>query len=79
MVSLKLAGRSLIVLETLVTKSVCVTWGEFQVGVVVTSVYVVVLERVFVDVETVRNKYWVGFVKFSEGISIDEFCCLIYI
>ena len=39
---------------------------------------VVRTERVFVGGEIVRNEYWVGIVKLSEGQSIVDFCCLVY-
>ena len=45
----------------------------------VESVDVVGTERVLVEGDIVRNKYWVGLVKFSEGQILVECCCFIYI
>ena len=57
--SSKLERRYLI----LVGKSVCVAQGEFEGESIVDSVEVVGTERVFVEGDIVRNKYWVGLVK----------------
>ena len=35
-------------------------------------------ERMFLERDTARNKYWIGLVKCSEGQMLVECCCLIY-
>ena len=64
----KLASRYLIMF-------VCVIEGEGKVGIMVTSVEIVMPERTVVDGDIVRNKCWVGLVKLSEGQNIVECCC----
>ena len=44
----------------------------------VASVEVVGMEHVFVEGYIVRNTYWVGLVKYSEGQRFVE-CCFIYL
>ena len=65
-------------LEILVENYVCVAQGEVKVRVVVTSVEVVGTSFLFVEGDTVRNKYWVGLVKRSEVQRIFECCYFIY-
>ena len=49
-----------------VTNSVCVTKLKVKVEVVVDSVELVGMERVFVEGYIVRNKYWLGLQTFSQ-------------
>ena len=59
-----LENRALIMLE----RSVCATKDEAEgeISSIVVSLEALGRERVFVEGDTMRNKYWVGIVKFSE-------------
>ena len=63
-----LSNRSVIV----VARSGCFTENNFEAASVGVSLEVIGMERVFVEGDMVRNKYWVGLLKFSEVQSLVE-------
>ena len=58
-----LSNRSVIV----VARSGCLAENNFEAASVGVSLEVIGMERVFVEGDMVRNKYWVVIVNFSEG------------
>ena len=58
-----MASGSLIVLEIELTESVYVVHGKTKDVIVVASVGMARMERVFVDGDTVSDEYWFGIIN----------------